>query len=228
MNKIHWVGDSTVAYNGIHTYPQTGIGQVFHLYCKREYEVIDYGKNGASSKSFYDSGLFTPVVEKMEEGDFLFIQFGHNDEKPDVERHTDPYTTYQDYLLKYVNAAREKRVHPVFITPLSRRHFTEDGKIEDTHTEYPQAMIELAKRENIPCINLCESSKLLLECTGDIESRKWFMYFPVGTYSNYKKDMTDNTHLHYEGAVVMAGLIADDIRSLQGIYEEILLPQTLV
>ena len=224
MNKIHWVGDSTVAYNGINTFPQTGIGQVFHLYCKREYEVIDYAKNGASSKSFYDSGLFTPALEKMEHGDFLFIQFGHNDEKPKEDRHTDPYTSYHEYLMKYANAAREKGVHPVFLTPLSRRHFKEDGKIEDSHTEYPGAMIDLAKREKIPYIDLCESSKQLLERTGDMDSRKWFMYFPAGSYSNYTEDKTDNTHLHYEGAVVMAGLVADGIRNLQGIYSEILLP----
>lgn len=224
MNKIHWVGDSTVAYNDISTFPQTGIGQVFHLYCKREYEVIDYAKNGASSKSFYDSGLFTPVLEKMEEGDFLFIQFGHNDEKPNEDRHTDPYTSYHEYLMKYANVARERGVHPVFITPLSRRHFTEDGKIEDTHTEYPGAMIDLAKRENIAYIDLCEKSKQLLENTGDMDSRKLFVYFPAGSYRNYTEDKTDNTHLHYEGAVVMAGLIADGIRGLQDIYKEILLP----
>ncbi|NLK75524.1 MAG: rhamnogalacturonan acetylesterase [Clostridiales bacterium] len=224
MKKIHWVGDSTVAYNNIKTYPQTGIGQVFHLYCKREYEVIDYAKNGASSKSFYDSGLFDPVIQAMEPGDFLFIQFGHNDQKPQEDRHTDPYTTYQEYLMKYVSAAREKGAHPVFITSLSRRHFTEDGKIKDTHTEYPGAMIDLAQKENIPYIDLCQSSKQFLEETGELDSRKWFMYFPAGSYSNYSEDKTDNTHLHYEGAVVMAGLVAEGLRSLKGLYEEILLP----
>lgn len=223
MNKVHWVGDSTVAYNGFTTYPQTGIGQVFHLFCKRDIEVIDYGKNGASSKSFYDNGLFKPVEETISEGDFLFIQFGHNDEKADEKRHTDPYTTYQEYLKKYVDYAKEKSAYPVLITPLSRRHFTEDEKITDTHGEYPKAMIKLGEELGIPCIDLCQSSKELLEATGDIESRKWFMYFPVGTYKNYNKDMVDNTHLHYEGAVVMAELVANALRELGGIYSDILL-----
>ncbi len=223
MNKIHWVGDSTVAYNGIDTYPQTGIGQVFHLYCKRDCEVYDYAKNGESSKSFYEKGLFAPALEKMEKGDFLFIQFGHNDEKADEERHTEPSSSYREYLMKYVTAAREKKVHPVFITPLSRRHFTTDGKIEDSHTDYPSAMIDLAKEEKVPYIDLCKSSKKLLEHTGDLNSRKWFMYFPAGTYSNYEEDKTDNTHMHYEGAVVMARLVERGLRELGGIYIECLL-----
>lgn len=224
MIKIHWVGDSTVAYNGITTHPQTGIGQVFHMHCKDEYEVMNYAKNGESSKSFYEKGLFEPAIKNMEEGDFLFIQFGHNDEKPDEERHTNPASSFRSYLMKYVDAAKAKKVHPVFITSLSRRLFTEDGKIEDSHGDYPGAMIALAKDKGVPYIDLCESSKQLLERTGDVKSQKWFMYFPAGTYSNYTEDLFDNTHLRHEGAIVMAGLVADGLRSLQGVYSEILLP----
>jgi lysophospholipase L1-like esterase len=224
MKKIFWVGDSTVAYNTIDTYPQTGMGQVFGLYCKREYEVFDYGKNGASSKSFYDSGRFVPVEENIGEQDFLFIQFGHNDEKPKPDRYTEPYSTYQQYLMRYANTARQKGAYPVLITPLSRRLFEQEGSLKDSHTDYPKAMLDLGLAENIPCIDLCESSKQLLLSKGELESRKWFMYFPEGTYSNYHKDMIDNTHLHYEGAVVMAGLVADGVRNLHGVYEEMLLP----
>lgn len=225
MNRIFWVGDSTVAYNGIDTYPQTGMGQVFHLYCKREYTIYDYAKNGASSKSFYDSGRFDPVKATINQGDFLFIQFGHNDEKPKADRYTEPYTTYQEYLMRYVEVAREKGAYPVLITPLSRRLFELDGKIRDSHTDYPSAVIALGERENIPVVDLCKKSKALLEQTGELESRKWFMYFPSGTYDNYKKDMTDNTHLHYEGAVKMAGLVAEGLQEIGGIYEELLLPR---
>lgn len=222
MNKIIWVGDSTVAYNDIKTFPQTGIGQVFNLYCKREYEVFDYGKNGASSKSFYDAGRFEPAQEKLSEGDYLFIQFGHNDEKPKPDRYTEPFTTYQEYLMKYADFARSKGAYPVFITPLSRRLFDENGKIKNSHTDYPAAIIELGRRENIPVVDLCSASSDLYESVGDEASKQWFMYFPVGTYENYKKDMTDNTHLHYEGAVKMAGLVAAGLRNIGGIYAEML------
>lgn len=225
MKQIFWVGDSTVAYNNILTFPQTGIGQVFHLYCKKEYRVSNYGKNGASSKSFYDSGLFGPIMESIKEGDYLFVQFGHNDEKPKPDRYTEPFTSYKEYLMKYVKYAREKKAYPMLITPLSRRLFKEDGTIEESHTDYPKAMIELAKEENIPYIDLCQSSKIVLEKAGDLSSREWFMYFPKGTYDNYKKDMTDNTHLHYKGAVVMAGLVAAEMRQLEEIYAGILIEE---
>jgi len=222
MKKLIWVGDSTVAFNGVGTYPQTGIGQEFDRYLKREYVVFDFAKNGASSKSFYDAGRFEPAKEIMEEGDFLFIQFGHNDEKPQEDRHTDPDTTYQEYLMRYVSAAREKGAVPVLITPLSRRLFQEDGTIQNSHGAYPAAVKALAERENLALIDLTEKSRVLYEKTGDMESRKWFMYFPVGTYENYTKEMKDNTHLHYEGAVRMGGLVAEGLKELGGIYAEML------
>lgn len=222
MKKLIWVGDSTVAFNGVDTYPQTGIGQEFDRYLKREYVVLDFAKNGASSKSFYDAGRFEPAKEMMEEGDFLFIQFGHNDEKPKEDRHTDPDTTYQEYLMRYVNAAREKGAIPVLITPLSRRPFQEDGTIKNSHGAYPAAVKALAEREHLAVIDLTEKSRILYEKTGDLESRKWFMYFPAGTYENYEKDMTDNTHLHYEGAIKMAGLVAEGLKELGGIYADML------
>ena len=222
MKKILWVGDSTAAFNQADTYPQTGIGQEFGRYCKREYFVLDFAKNGRSSKSFYREGLFAPVQEVMEKGDFLFIQFGHNDEKPDEERRTEAYTTFQEYLMLYVNAARERVAYPVLITPLSRRLFQEDGTIQNSHGEYPGAVIELGKRENVPVVDLTEKSRVLYEETGDEASRKWFMYFPAGTYENYVEDMTDNTHLHHEGAVRMGALVAEGLRELGGVYAEML------
>lgn len=222
MKKVIWVGDSTVAFNGADTYPQTGIGQEFDRYLKREYVVFDFAKNGASSKSFYHEGRFAAAEEIMEEGDFLFIQFGHNDEKPDEERHTDPDTTYQEYLMRYISSAREKGAVPVLITPLSRRLFQGDGTIQNSHGAYPAAVKALAEREHLALVDLTEKSRVLYERTGDMASRKWFMYFPAGTYENYAEEKTDNTHLHYEGAVKMAGLVAEGLRELGGMYAEML------
>ncbi len=215
MKKIIWVGDSTVAFNQIASYPQTGIGQEFGRYIKRDWVVLDYAKNGESSKSFYDGGLFEPAKEVMEEGDLLLIEFGHNDEKPDERRRTEPRSSYQEYLMEYIRAAREKKAQPVLITPLSRRLFGEDGKIENSHGDYPAAVIELGEREGVPVVDLTERSRVLYETAGDEASRKWFVY-------DHKKNRQDNTHLHYEGAVRMAGLVADGFRDLGGIYKDIL------
>lgn len=222
MPKIIWVGDSTVAFNCAATFPQTGIGQEFDRYVKRDIPVLDFAQNGRSSKSFYNEGLFAPAEAIMEEGDFLLIQFGHNDEKPDEERRTDPHTTFPEWLMKYISAARRRGAHPVLITPLSRRQFREDGTIKNSHGEYPAAILALGKRENVPVIDLTEKSRLLYEQAGEEASRKWFMYFSAGTYENYKEDMKDNTHLRCDGAVKMGGLVAEGLRELGGIYAGLL------
>ena len=222
MPKIIWVGDSTVAFNHANTFPQTGIGQEFNRYLKTDIPVLNFAQNGRSSKSFYNEGLFAPAQNAMENGDFLFIQFGHNDEKPDEERRTMPHTTFPEWLMKYVSAARERGVHPVLITPLSRRQFNGDGTIKNSHGEYPAAILSLGRREGVPAIDLTEKSRILYEQAGEEDSRKWFMYFPAGTYENYPEDMKDNTHLRCDGAVQMGALIAEGLRELGGIYAELL------
>ncbi|MDE7018469.1 MAG: GDSL family lipase, partial [Lachnospiraceae bacterium] len=95
MATIFWAGDSTVQYNGIMTYPQTGIGQVLHLFLKPEVKVENHAKNGRSTKSFIDESRLPAIYDKISEGDFFFIQFGHNDEKKeDPDRYTEPFSDY--------------------------------------------------------------------------------------------------------------------------------------
>ena len=215
MNRIFWAGDSTAAFNGIASYPQTGIGQAYALYVKEEVQICNYAKNGRSTKSFIDEGLLHRIEENIGEEDFLYIQFGHNDEKPDLERATDPFTTYQENLMKMICVARRAKAHPLLITPLYRRTFDEQGKlVPGSHSDYPDAMLELAKSAGVLVVDLCEISRRLLECTGDEASKKWFMWLPEGVYDNYPEGMRDNTHLCYEGAVKMAGVIADEVKKL--------------
>jgi hypothetical protein len=103
MTTIFWAGDSTVQYNDILTFPQTGIGQVMNLFLKPEVRVENHAKNGRSTKSFIDESRLTPIYDKITAGDFLFIQFGHNDEKKnDPQRYTDPHSDYMVNLEKFV------------------------------------------------------------------------------------------------------------------------------
>lgn len=221
--RIFWAGDSTVATNKISTFPQTGIGQVFYLYLKDNIEVCNFARNGRSSKSFIDEGLLDEIREQMRSNDFLFIQFGHNDEKKDKERRTEAFSTYEEYLMKYIHAARCVNAYPVLITSVYRRLFDENGNIKDkVHLDYPDSMISLAKRENIPCIDLCDMSKKLLQETGDEASKKWFMNIKCGEYENYKEGLKDNTHLKYEGAVKMAGFIAEKLKEFGGVYKDLI------
>ena len=211
MITVHYIGDSTVARNNIHSYPQTGMSQGLPLYLKESVRVVSYAKNGRSTKSFLDEGRFAPVEAAMEPGDFLFIQFGHNDEKPDEARHTDPDTTFQENLHLFIRAARQTGAYPVLLTPIARRLFDEKGNfLPGSHGAYPAAMKQAAADAGVPVIDLTEKTERFLAELGDEPSKPLFVW-PV-----------DNTHLKYEGAVKMAGFVAEGLRELGGIYADLL------
>jgi len=222
--KIFWAGDSTVKQNYFMSFPQTGIGQAYGLYLKRSVKIENFAENGRSTKSFIDEGRLEYIDREIGKGDFLYIQFGHNDEKPDAERHTESFGSYQDNLRKFVAVARKHEAFPLFITPLYRRLFQEDQKTlkDKTHLDYPDAMIALAEELQVPVIDLCTLSKAKIEEAGYETSKKWFVHVPAGVYPNFPEGKEDNTHLQYEGAYVFAGIIAEEIRKIGGVYADIL------
>ena len=225
MNQIYWAGDSTVQTNDITTYPQTGIGQAFSLYIKEGVTISNHAKNGRSTKSFIDEGRLVPIEEQIGEGDFLFIQFGHNDEKiEDPARYTEPFSSYKENLLTFVNVARKKGAYPVLITPLERRCFGVDGVLmAGAHGEYVKAMKQLAMEEKIPLVDLYSMSRDEMNRAGEEKTKQWFMNLEAGEYENYPDGKVDNTHLKHAGAVNFAGLVAKGLKVLGGIYEGVLL-----
>lgn len=224
MATIYWAGDSTVQTNNITTYPQTGIGQVFYLYVKPEVKIDNHAKNGRSTKSFIDESRMPAIYDRITEGDFLFIQFGHNDEKiQDPDRYTEPFSDFMVNLEKFVNVARNKKAFPVLITPLERRCFEEDGSLgPGAHSDYVEAMKLTAKNLNVPLIDLYTMSREKLMEAGPEKSKDWYMHLPAGKYPSHPEGLVDNTHLKHEGAVVYAGCIARGLKELGGIYEDLL------
>ena len=221
--RIFWAGDSTVAQNTIGSYPQTGMGQTLSLYLYEDVIIYNFAKNGRSSKSFINEGILEKIKEELKEGDFLFIQFGHNDQKADEERSTKAFSTYQEYLTDYIETAKKCGAYPVLITSLYRRMFLPNGHIKDeVHFDYPDAMKQLGEKLNVPVIDLCQKSKELLENAGDDNSKKWFMHLKKGEFISHIDGLEDNTHLRYEGAVKMAGLVAQGLTELGGIYKELI------
>lgn len=224
MPTVFYAGDSTVQYNDISTYPQTGIGQVLPLFLKREVRVENYARNGRSTKSFIDESRMVPIYDRITEGDFLLVQFGHNDEKKeDTSRYTEAFGDFQVNLEKFVNVARNKGAHPVLITPLERRHFTEDGQLRPcSHGEYPRAVLELGARLGVPVIDLTALSRKALTEAGPEETKGWYMHLPAGKYEAHPEGKEDDTHLQYAGAVIYADLIARELEKLGGIYADLL------
>lgn len=211
MKTIYYIGDSTVAWNTIHTYPQTGMSQGLLLYLKREVQLICLAKNGRSTKSFLEEGRLEPVKAHIQPGDFLFIQFGHNDNKPDPARYTDPETTFRDNLRIFIRTARQAGAYPVLITPIARRRFDEQGRfLPGSHEGYPDAIRQVGREEAVPVADLTALTESWLPQVGDEPSRAYFMW------------PKDNTHLRPEGAVKMAGFLAEELERMGEPYRELL------
>ncbi|MFT4107264.1 MAG: rhamnogalacturonan acetylesterase [Lacrimispora sp.] len=211
MAKIFYAGDSTVTFNKISTYPQTGISQAMLLYLEDSVEMKSFARNGRSTKSFLEEGRLALIEKEIGEGDFLFIQFGHNDAKEDPQRHTDPNTTYRENLMQFISVAREKGAWPVLITPIARRHFDENGVfLPGSHGAYPEAMRQTGAAAGVPVIDLTSMTERCLEALGDVASKAYFMW------------PKDDTHLKPEGAVLMAGFLCRELEKLGSPYRELL------
>ncbi len=207
-------GDSTVTDQPEDGYPYAGWGQLLPALFKHDVCVDNHARSGRSSRSFIEEGRLEAILQQIKPGDFLMIQFGHNDEKPDP-RGTDPFTTYKQHLLRYIEGARQKRAHPVLVTPVHRRYFSPDGTLSDTHGDYIQAVQELAAETNTPLIDLAARSKQLFEAAGPEGSKDLFMWVYPGEYLNFPAGVKDNTHFQEQGGEAVARLIADGIRDLQ-------------
>ena len=224
MKTIFWAGDSTVQTNDYRTFPQTGIGQVFQLFVKDGYRVENHARNGRSTKSFIDEGRLQAIEDRIGEGDFLFIQFGHNDEKKeDAARYTEPFSAFMENLERYIDTARRHGAFPVLITPLERRCFVDDRHLGvGAHSDYVSGMKQTAARCQVPLVDLYSMSRTALKKAGELESRRWYMNFEAGIYAQHPEASGDNTHLRYDGAVAFAAMIAKGLREIGGIYGEML------
>ncbi|WP_413789598.1 rhamnogalacturonan acetylesterase [Metabacillus rhizosphaerae] len=209
---IYLAGDSTVANCPKHEAPMAGWGQVFQTFFNEKIIVFNEALGGRSSNSFIEEGRLRTILEHIQPNDYLFIQFGHNDQK---FYGTEPYSTYQYYLSQYITGAREKGAHPILLTSVHRRKFDKNGKLENTLGEYPLAMIQLAERKDVPLIDLWSKTKSLYEALGEEESRKLFTMFLPNKHPNYPDGIEDNTHFCEAGAYEIAKLVIEGIKELE-------------
>lgn len=223
MTTIFWAGDSTVKQNSIATYPQTGLGQVFHRYVKnKQVQIENHAENGRSTKSFLAEGRLEAICKRMTAGDFLFIQFGHNDEKQDdPNRYADPETAYPANLEQFVRAAQGRGAIPVIITPLTRWNRNQPGA-KCRHNEWADSCRRTAQRLGVALIDLTRMSEELVDALGEQARREFYMNLPAGVYPAYPDGLQDGTHLQPLGALTFAGLIARGLYELGGVYAALL------
>ena len=207
---VFLAGNSTVVDQA--NEPWAAWGQMFPVFFKPGKVVIaNHAESGETLKDFKGARRLENVLSMMKPGDYLFIEFAHNDQKPGGS-HVEPFTTYQEMIREYVAAAEAKGGIPVLVTSMHRRRFDEDGKIINTLEEYPEAMRQLAQEDGIALIDLNAMSKTLYEAWGVEASKKAFVHFPAGTFKGQMEDFADNTHFSTYGAYQLARCVVEGLR----------------
>ena len=205
FTTIHLMGDSTMAEKDLPKAGQErGWGMMFPNFLDKDVQVINYAQNGRSTKSFIALGLWDKVYNAVQPGDYVFIEFGHNDAKADdPARYAPAYGAYQDNLRTFVKGVREKGGTPVLLSPIARRWFKEGKLDRNCHTDYPAAMEAVAKEMGVTFIDMTTPTLDWLEELGDDASKAYFM---ISTGKN------DNTHLVPCGARKVTEIVCDKIK----------------
>lgn len=207
-------GDSTAAIKGAGEKPMTGWGEYLQSYFGASVRIENRAINGRSTKSFISDGRLEAIRKEFKAGDYLFIQFGHNDEKKDDPlRYTDPETEYRCNLIQYIEAARQLGGTPVLLTSVSRRRFNSAGELDPFAVgAYPEVMRQVAEETHTPLLDIFTASQALYRSLGEEASKKLFMHLPEKAHPNYPNGVTDDTHFSDEGAQQIAKLVVQALK----------------
>lgn len=233
---IFMVGDSTMANKKLDNGNlERGWGMALQCYFDEGVRIDNHAVNGRSSKSFLDEGRWEKVLSRIKPGDYVFIQFGHNDEKPQPKRHTDPGTTFDANLRKFVSETIEKGGIPVLFNSVVRRNFAkktvkndddealrkldaknapkveEGDTLYDTHGDYRIAPRRVAEEMGVTFVDANKITHDLEQGLGREASKKLHMYYLPGEVPQLPNGRTDNTHYNVYGAHVVASLLADAV-----------------
>jgi lysophospholipase L1-like esterase len=210
--KLFMIGDSTMANKVGQVFPETGWGMPLVTFFDTAAVVVDNrAQNGRSTRTFLAENRWQPIVDALQPGDYVFIQFGHNDE---AENYPDRYTSLEDYrknLSKFVAETRGKKGNPVLLTPITRRRFDKEGHIMETHVAYSKVTAEVAAQYKVPLIDLDKMSRELVQQYGPDKSLLLYLELAPGDHPNYPYGHHDNTHFTELGARKMAQLAVSQV-----------------
>jgi lysophospholipase L1-like esterase len=213
---IYLAGDSTMAEKMPDKRPETGWGEALQRHFNPDkVRIENHAKNGRSTRTFIEEKLWQTILDRLKPGDYVFIEFGHNDAAKD---RTDRYTPPEDYrrnLVRFITEVRERKAIPILLTPVMRRRFDKDGNVQDSHGEYPDIVRAVAAEHKAPLIDMHRKSETVLKHYGAEASKKLFLQLRPDENANYPKGIEDNTHFSPLGAEIMAGLAVEGIRELK-------------
>lgn len=223
--KILLAGDSTMADKPLvktwtdsitgekytENFLERGWGQLLPEFINDKAAVINYAKNGRSTRTFIEEGLWTELIKNVQKGDFVIIQFGHNDEVETKKSYTQP-EQFRLNFIAFVNDVRAKGGKPILCTAVARRKFDENGNLVSTHGNYPSYIRLVAKEQHVPLIDLEKLTSVWLQNAGMESSKKYFHKIPPGVSKLYPNGLDDNTHFNESGARKVAEIFINEAK----------------
>lgn len=203
---LYLAGDSTVVDQDVE--PWAAWGQILPRFFRPGVVIANHAESGETIKSFQSEQRLAKVLSAIEPGDYLFLQFGHNDQKPNVVS----IDEYRRLLVDYIEKTRAKGATPVLVTSMNRRTFDEAGKIANSLAGYPDAVREVAVAQHVALIDLNAMSKTLFEAMGPEGAMKAFMHYPANTFPGQTEAISDDTHFNKYGAYELARCVVRGIR----------------
>ncbi|WP_189349738.1 rhamnogalacturonan lyase family protein [Zhihengliuella salsuginis] len=212
---VYITGDSTVQTYTDDYVPQAGWGQMLERFLSDDVAVDNHAIGGRSSKNFISQGRLDTVLGQIRPGDYLFVQFGHNDNSYGVDDRYAAPADYRNYLRAYVDGAVQRGATPILVTPVARRSFDEStGEFNVSFPDYVREASELAAETGTALVDLSASSRAYLDEIGPEQAKSVFLWVPAGVYPNRPNGTQDDTHFQEYGAIAMARLIAQDVEQL--------------
>ena len=225
---VFMIGDSTMANKPLDKENQErGWGQLLPTHMQGAIKIDNHAVNGRSSLSFINEGRWDKVLSKLKKGDYVIIQFGHNDEKKNrPDRYTEPGGSFDANLRRFVNETLDKGATPILMNSIVRRNFPADAEgfekdgydymkynnegpiLVDTHGAYLESPKNVARETGVTFIDMNAITHELVQVLGTLDSRELFMWIPAGKYEFCPEGKTDNTHLNIKGATVVSRLAA--------------------
>lgn len=213
---VYLAGDSTMAEKMADKRPETGWGEALQQFFDRaRVRIENHAMNGRSTRSFIEESRWQAIIEKLSKGDYVFIQFGHNDAAKDRPTRYTPPEDYRKNLIRFVNDVRQKNAIPVLLTPVMRRRFDKDGNFQDSHGEYPDIVRAVAAETKAALIDMHRKSERVIKQHGVEGSKELFLQLKPNENPNYPNGIEDNTHFSPIGAEIMASLAVEGIRELK-------------
>jgi lysophospholipase L1-like esterase len=215
--RVWMIGDSTMCMYETNRAPLAGWGMPFAGFFDSTVKIENRARGGRSTRTFISENRWQAVADSLQEGDYVLIQFGHNDEAKE-EKYKDRYTPVPDYknnLTRFVNETRAKKAIPVLITPVTRMNFDKENNIKETHKKYSAAVWEVGNQQHVTVIDLDARSRELLQRMGPANSRLLFMQLDSAEHPNYPTGQKDNTHFNEYGARLIAEIVLKEIQKLE-------------